>query len=262
MIFLVLLLALISPGLIHADEPIVKITNFSSNSLPEWVEINNQTTNPIDLSGWYFKDNADHIFSISGCLSANSYTTFYKDSYWLNDSGDSIILYNSSNQIIDQLVYTEGKLATNPQNTNTCSPTPIPSATPSPTPLPTNTPAPTSTSAPLPTITPSATPTPTPGPTTTPTKTPTLTPKPSNTPYPTVSPAPLETPINEPLPSDYQQQPVSNSDTLGIQDIIKPTPHPSPKTPVKFPTQILPILFIGLGGLLLLSPLVIAKIKK
>jgi len=128
----------------------------------------------------------------------------------------------------------------------------VPSSAPSPTSLPTyipsNTPAPSNT--PTPSLTP------------TPTKTPTSTPKPSNTPYPTVSPAPLETPINEPLPTDNLSLEPTSTDTLGIQDLIKPTPAKSPKTKFNFPTQILPVLFIGLGGVLLLSPLIIAKLKK
>lgn len=141
-------------------------------------------------------------------------------------------------------------------------PTPSPTPTSMPTYIPSNTPVPTNTPIPTPPTAPSTTPTSTP--TTKPSSTPTPTPKISTpTPYPTVSPAPLETPFNEPLPTEsLQLTPTSSVDTLGIQDIIQPSPTPTKKPEFKFPTQVLPGLFIGLGGLLLLSPILIAKFKK
>lgn len=110
---------------------------------------------------------------------------------------------------------------------------------------------PTSTSTPVPTSPPI------------PSSTPTIRPTSSPTPYPTASPAPLETPINEPLPTNDPILPSPTPDSiLGIQDIIKPTLSPNKTSGFHFPSQILPGIFIFLGGGLLLIPLVFSKLKK
>jgi hypothetical protein len=127
---------------IYALDPIIKISNFSSNSSPEWVEINNTTESTISIDNWLLKD-ANNISTddliLSGCLSPYSYQTFYHDSGWLNDGGDTINLYDNLNNLIDQLNYTKGQLNLNPQTTNICIPSPFvspeptaPAETPSP----------------------------------------------------------------------------------------------------------------------------------
>jgi len=132
-IFLILILSLFLVPKIYAIDPIVKISNFSSNSSPEWVEINNQTEDTIIIDNWLIKD-ANNISSddviINGCLSPLSYQTFYHESGWLNDGSDTINLYDNLNNLIDQLIYSKGQLNLNPRTTNTCTPTIMPTATP------------------------------------------------------------------------------------------------------------------------------------
>lgn len=152
MIFLILLLSLFLVPKIYALDPIIKISNFSSNSSPEWVELNNTSENTINLDNWQIKD-ANNISTddliISGCLSPFSYQTFYHDPGWLNDGGDTINLYDNLNNLVDQLIYTKGQLNLNPRTTNICIPSPSPLPTPEiiptliPTPSPSISPKPT-----------------------------------------------------------------------------------------------------------------------
>lgn len=124
---------------IYASDPVVKISNFSSNSSPEWVEINNTTEDTININNWLIKD-ANNISTddliISGCLSPFSFQTFYHDSGWLNDGSDTINLFDSTNNLVDQLIYSKGQLNLNPRTTNTCTPSPSPTPEIIPTTLP------------------------------------------------------------------------------------------------------------------------------
>lgn len=124
---------------IYAIDPIVKISNFSSNSSPEWVEINNTTENIINIDNWLIKD-ANNVSSddliLSGCLSPFSFQTFYHDPGWLNDGSDTIYIYDDINNLIDQLIYPKGQLNLNPHTTNTCTPSPSPTPEIIPTTLP------------------------------------------------------------------------------------------------------------------------------
>jgi hypothetical protein len=158
------------------------------------------------------------------------------------------------------------------------SPTPsstlTPTNTPDPTSTPTITPVPTATNTPGPTSTPTATKTPTPANTSTPTKTPT--PNKTNTPTKTLTPTKIPTlpavvlteagpTVTDILFDDSILTPSpSHEPILGITDIIKPTPTPKPKFSFfkKISPNFLPTLFIVLGGLMLLTPLIISKIKK
>lgn len=118
----------------------IKITDFSSDSDTEWVQLTNNTSENLTLDGWYFKDNADHIRNIDkACLSPSTNKTFSYSSGWLNNDGDTINLYNSSGNLIDQLIYSdsESKNQSLPLSTSTClipTNTPTPTLTPSPTP--------------------------------------------------------------------------------------------------------------------------------
>ena len=129
--------------------------------------------------------------------------------------------------------------------TSTSTPTPIPTSTP----LPTNTPSPTpsATNTPVPTSTLTLTPTPSNKPTTIPTAT--------DAPWPTDTPLPELTPINDPLPSSI----------VGGPPVLTPTNAPSvlpTNTIGKSFASYLPTIFIVLGGILLLIPLILTKIKK
>jgi hypothetical protein len=94
-----------------------------STTEDEFVEIFNPTAEPVDLSGWSLKDatSARHIFAdgtrlLSGHLlvifggghpQADSYTwvTASSGGLSLNNSGDTISLFNADHRLIDQVVY-------------------------------------------------------------------------------------------------------------------------------------------------------------
>ena len=115
----------------------ITITDFSSDSSPEWVELFNNTNEPIYLDGWSLRDYTDNSNNkdsllLSGCIAPNSYQAFYEDSSWLNSSVsttikpnfDIIYLYEKGT-LIDSLPYTEGRNNPSPKKTNTCTlPTP------------------------------------------------------------------------------------------------------------------------------------------
>jgi Lamin Tail Domain len=257
-VLILLLLFLLFPNSVFATEPIIKITNYSSNSSPEWVEINNQTDNIVDINNWVIRDANRSLTDdliITGCLSPHSYITFYHDSGWLNNSSaETISLYDIDNNLIDQLTYTKGQLNLNPRSDNTCVPIPTSSPTPTPTPI----------SISLPTITPSLTPIPT------------NIPKPTNTPIPTLTPSPTIKPTATPTTNLNRY---SSSDESTISAILEPTEiiktinkekikntPPSNNGSVLGETittkkNFIPLFFICLGGLFLLAPLIIAKIK-
>ncbi len=116
-------------------------------------------------------------------------------------------------------------------------------------------------------ILPSPTPTPTPTPTATPTPNPTNTPIPTNTSTPPPTKIPTLTSTNTPTPTPteiinnmYGQTDVSvlilNTPTPEILGISNSNPDiPKPKK------NFIPLIFICLGGIFLLAPLIIAKIK-
>jgi hypothetical protein len=256
-VFWLLLLFFLTPSRVFAVDPIVKISNFSSNTLPEWVEINNTTDDVVNIENWIIKDDNDlstDDLTISGCLSPHSYQTYYHTTNWLNNGGDTIYLYDNQLQLIDQLIYTTGKTDTSPKSDNTCV------ATPTPVPTATLTPIPISTSAPLPTITPSSTPVPTntftPSPTKTPT--PTHTPTPTRTPTPSLVATEVPLPSEELLPAD-EIIPSPVFEVLGSQDTI--TQIATSSTKFKLPKNLLPSLLIGTGSAMLLLPLLLSKLK-
>lgn len=133
MIFFILLFLLFFAPKIYAIDAFVKISNFSSNSSPEWVELNNTTENTINIDNWLIKDDnndsSDDLI-LSGCLSPFSYQTFYHKSGWLNNDHDVIYLLDANRQSIDSLIYSVGKIELTPRSTNICVPTLTPEPTP------------------------------------------------------------------------------------------------------------------------------------
>ncbi len=166
----------------------ISINEFSSNSDPEWVELYNNNSDSVDLSGWYLVDTANHQKTLTGTIPGNGYFVYDVSSGWLNNDTDTIYLYNSatpSANLMDSISYGSGKTVGNPDGNKSAGRIPDGSGTwvnnlstsksaaniPPPTPGPTNTPTPTSaptstpTSTPAPTAVPSATPKPLPTPT-------------------------------------------------------------------------------------------------
>lgn len=129
MLILLLIFFLISSHSIFATNPTIQITDFSSDSSPEeWVQITNTTSENINLEGWYFKDAKDNVKNIDDiCISSNSYQIIKYSSGWLNNDGDTIKLYNATETLIDELVYSDSESRNQiaPDNTNSCAiPTP------------------------------------------------------------------------------------------------------------------------------------------
>ncbi|MDD2482911.1 MAG: lamin tail domain-containing protein [Candidatus Shapirobacteria bacterium] len=239
---------------IFAVESTIKISNYSSNSSPEWVEIYNQSDTTVDINNWTIRDGNNILtddLTITGCLSSHNYVTFYHDSGWLNDSSpETISLYDLGNNLIDQLNYTKGQLGNNPRSDNICIPSPTLSPTFTPIPIPTATFAPlptmTSTPTPIPTIIPTPTSILTTTKTPTPTKTPSLTPTETVTPFSTPPEEVILTNLSDQNTPTENPTPTSNS-VLGVT-----------KTNNK---NYLPLIFICLGAFFLLTPLILAKIK-
>ena len=171
---------------------------------------------------------------------------------------------NPTNQQIDAIPLTINIITPAPTPTN------LPSATPTDTtptstitPLPTNTQSPSNTPTLTPTSYPANTPTPTKTPTPTRTPTPTKIPTPTLIPTLVLDPYPTETnltPVIEPTPEITDI--ISDDPVLGIDDIVKTSTPTSLINMPTFASNILPALFIISGGLLLLSPIIISKIKK
>jgi hypothetical protein len=163
-----------------------------SNPDGEWVELYNNSGSTVDLTGWYIKDLADHTMTIDAAhtntglvtISASSWLVVYRNgSAILNNTGDTISLFDSSNNLIDSHTYVGGKAtdlteARIPDGTGAwvdpvatpgtanqlfivVTPTLTPEPTITETPTPTLEPSPTISLEPTPTVTEAATPTPT-----------------------------------------------------------------------------------------------------
>lgn len=246
--------------------PDVQITDFSSNSNPEWIQLTNNTSNSINLENWTFEDESKTSKSINICLSPNSNQileySYIDNSDWLNNSksvGDTytdiIYLFNSSKILIHQFPYINGVDKPKPESTNTCVVTP----TPIPTTIPTN----------IPTVTPTPTLSPTPTPTKTPT--PTITPTLTNTPTPTIKITPTAIPTDRNLYKLDESATASavftptDETSYYITPTISATPISSSLVLGQTTTakkKYLPLIFIVSGGSLFVSPLLIDKFKK
>ncbi|MFA6919204.1 MAG: lamin tail domain-containing protein [Patescibacteria group bacterium] len=79
----------------------------ATSSEKEWVELYNNTTSTIDLSGWTMSDNSS-TSTMSGFISATDTDRFFVfefSSSKLNNDGDIITLKDPTGQIIDQIIY-------------------------------------------------------------------------------------------------------------------------------------------------------------
>jgi hypothetical protein len=74
--------------------PDIKIIDYSVKT-PEWIQIKNNSSESVDLTGWYFQDASGNQQLLSKqykCISANS-TQVFTYSRFLNDTGDSLALH-------------------------------------------------------------------------------------------------------------------------------------------------------------------------
>ncbi|MDO8669724.1 MAG: lamin tail domain-containing protein [Candidatus Buchananbacteria bacterium] len=83
----------------------------------EWIELYNNTTSTINLSGLLLKDGVGTISILSGDILPHDFKTFELSSSKLNNSGDKVVL-NYQDAVIDQVTYgdyDDGNLADNAQ---------------------------------------------------------------------------------------------------------------------------------------------------
>lgn len=165
---LLLFLFLVSPSGISAA---ILINEISPSTEVEWVELYNDGDSPVDLAGYLLEDGntskTDDLI-LSGIILSNGFLVFNHNEGWLNNSGDTIKLYNnaSPSAIIDQYTYgsvdSTKSIARIPNGSENWQVTSIvtkgisnPSPTPSPSPTnsPTQQPQPTATAVPSPTKT-------------------------------------------------------------------------------------------------------------
>lgn len=142
-----------------------------------------------------------------------------------------------------------------PFTTPSDSPSPTPSTTPSDSPSPTPSTTPSDEPSPMPTATPSDDPSPTPS--TTPSDDPS--PTPSTTPSDSPSPTPSTTPSDSPSPTPTS----GTTPTPTSSPWITPVPGSRMTLPPDFPKtgEPTPILFYGLGAILILAGVIIGKKK-
>lgn len=160
------------------------INEISPSTDPEWVELFNDNDTPLNLTGYLLEDgnsdSSDDVY-LSGTISPKGFLVFTHAEGWLNNSGDTLKLYNnaSPSAILDQTTFGSvdstksfakipnggaWQITTNVTN-GVSNPTPTPSPTPTPTQIPSPSPTPTSTKTPTPTPVKTKTPSPTPTPT-------------------------------------------------------------------------------------------------
>jgi len=82
----------------------------------EWIELYNNTTSTIDLTGWTIEDALGKILDLSGSIATSSFTTFETLSSKLNNTGDTIIIKDPAQNIIDQIAYGSNPPATKDPN--------------------------------------------------------------------------------------------------------------------------------------------------
>ncbi len=198
-IYIVLtLLFLILPRGVTAS---ILINEISPSTDTEWVELYNDSSSEVDLSGYLLEDgnsSRNDDINLSGIISGNGFVVFTHVEGWLNNGGDTIKLYNnaSPSAIIDQYTYggvdsskSIARIPNGSENWQTTTNITNNSSNPSPTTSPTQDPTNTPTATPTKTATPTPIGTPKPTPTKTPTAKPTTTSTPSEEPEATEKPS-------------------------------------------------------------------------
>lgn len=242
----------------------IVLNEISPRTSPEWLELYNSGTDPIDLNNWYLKDAAGNKkpIAVTEPLSPNNYFLATGYSSWLNNTGtESVYLYDSADVLVDSVSFAETKegtvIARIPDITGTWlldqvssplasndsvlpSPIPSPSPTPSPSPSPSPLPTPAAVAA-------------TPSPTTTPTPTPTPTPVLISTPKPSPTPTPLPSPSSDLLASPEGTVAAAVDVDLSSYGISpRPTSSPTPAL-LQLNHSRLRFLSLTLGGLILFA---------
>lgn len=225
------------------------LSEFMPYSSIEWVEIFNQNDFSVSLNGWKVQDSINQTGFTTDNLIINSKSYVYVNSNRIfNDTGDKIVFKNNNDVIVEEFEYDNGYYSLDKSwskvdgswcqaNISQGQPNSSCYVTPTNTPIPTNNPTPT--------------------PTPIPTNTPTLTPTNTSTPTPN---------LNKYKATESATASVT---MVPIEEELLETPTGKPTGVVLGQSQsvtnkknYLPLILVIGGGLLLLTPVFITKLKK
>ena len=107
---------LIANSAVYGSVLINEFVSYPAAGANEWVELYNPSGGKLSLDGWTIADGSGAATVLSGGFDANNYYFFVKEKFKgaLNNSGDAIILYSKSHNLIDKVVY--GKFGDTPAN--------------------------------------------------------------------------------------------------------------------------------------------------
>ncbi len=109
-LLVVIILTLVTSSVSEASALVV-INEFCPNCDPEWVELYNDSETSVDLSGWEIQDGntkSTDDLTISGEIPSQGIAVYEHPKGWLNDSNDTINLYDNTDNTssVDSYSYT------------------------------------------------------------------------------------------------------------------------------------------------------------
>ena len=93
-----------------------EIVSDPSDGGGEFIELFNTTDRTIPLSGWYVEDGGEARTALNGSLAGSGFFVIENPRGHLNNAGDSVVLYDSYNTVIDSMTYgtwDDGNVANN-----------------------------------------------------------------------------------------------------------------------------------------------------
>ncbi|MBT6294792.1 MAG: PKD domain-containing protein [Candidatus Magasanikbacteria bacterium] len=93
-----------------------EIVSDPSDGGNEFIELFNTTDRTIPLSGWYVEDGGEARTALTGSLRGSGFFVIENPRGHLNNAGDSVVLYDSYNTVIDRMTYgtwDDGNVANN-----------------------------------------------------------------------------------------------------------------------------------------------------
>ncbi len=91
----------------YSDILINEIVSDPADGDTEWIELFNNTSQKIDLEGWYIAEGSGTKTSLEGLLSAQGYFVVESPGGNLNNDGDEVLLFSPSDKLINDVVYGE-----------------------------------------------------------------------------------------------------------------------------------------------------------
>jgi hypothetical protein len=103
-------------GAVYGQVLINEFVSYPAEGVNEWVELYNPSGGKLSLNGWTVSDGSGAETVLSGGFSENNYYFFVAEKFKgaLNNSGDEIILYSDTHNLIDKVSY--GKFGDQPDN--------------------------------------------------------------------------------------------------------------------------------------------------